>query len=62
MKLTESGYRLYENKTLEKLQKIMSFRELEIPLTGIKIMDNPNYDKGQALLIQNLYWSKSGID
>ncbi len=51
--LTEAGYRLYDNKALEKLQEIMFFRELEIPLTGIKkIMDNPNYDKEQALLAQ----------
>ena len=30
-KLTESGYRLYNNKALEQLQEIMFFRELEIP-------------------------------
>lgn len=51
--LTEAGYRLYDNKALEKLQEIMFFRELEIPLADIKkIMDNPNYDKEQALLAQ----------
>ena len=51
--LTEAGYRLYDSKALEKLQEIMFFRELEIPLTDIKkIMDNPNYDKEQALLAQ----------
>lgn len=51
--LTEAGYRLYDNKALEKLQEIMFFRELEIPLVDIKkIMDNPNYDKEQALFAQ----------
>ncbi len=51
--LTEAGYRLYDNKALERLQEIMFFRELEIPLTDIKkIMDNPNYNKEQALLTQ----------
>lgn len=51
--LTEAGYRLYDNKSLEKLQQIMFFRELEIPLTDINnIMDNPDYDKEQALLAQ----------
>lgn len=51
--LTEAGYRLYDNKALEKLQEIMFFRELEIPLMDIKkIMDNPNYDKEQALSAQ----------
>ena len=52
-KLTNSGYRLYDNKALEKLQEIMFFRELEIPLNDIKkIMENPNYDKEQVLLDQ----------
>ncbi len=51
--LTKAGYRLYDNKALEKLQEIMFFRELEIPLIDIKkIMDNPNYDKEQALFAQ----------
>ncbi|MFU0827223.1 MAG: HTH merR-type domain-containing protein [Lachnoclostridium sp.] len=53
VQLTESGYRLYDNKSIEKLQEIMFFRELEIPLMDIKlIMDNPDYDKRQALLTQ----------
>lgn len=51
--LTEAGYRLYDNKALEKLQEIMFFRELEIPLMDIKeIMANPNQDKERALLTQ----------
>lgn len=51
--LTEAGYRLYDNKALEKLQEIMFFRELEVPLVDIKkIMDTPNYDKEQVLLTQ----------
>ncbi len=50
---TEAGYRLYDNKALEKLQEIMFFRELEIPLMDIKkIMDNPDYDKEQVLFTQ----------
>ena len=51
--LTETGYRLYDNKALEKLQEILFFRELEIPLITIKeIMDTPNYDKEQVLITQ----------
>lgn len=51
--LTEAGYRLYDNKALEKLQQIMFFRELEIPLIDIKeIIENPNYDKEQVLSTQ----------
>ena len=51
--LTEAGYRLYNDKALEKLQEIMFYRELEIPLSDIKIiLENPFYDKKQALLTQ----------
>ena len=51
--LTDAGYRLYDNRALERLQEIMFFKELEIPLEDIKkIMDNPNYDKEQVLLAQ----------
>ena len=53
--LTAAGYRLYDNKALEKLQEIMFFRELEVPLSDIKkIMDTPNYDKEQVLLTQKI--------
>ena len=52
-KVTDAGYRLYDNRTLEKLQQIMFFRELEIPLADIKeIMEHPDYDKEQVLLAQ----------
>ena len=51
--LTNAGYRLYGNRELEKLQEIMFFKELEVPLEEIKkIMDHPNYNKEQALLTQ----------
>ena len=51
--LSDAGYRLYDNKALERLREIMFFKELEIPLEDIKkIMDSPNYDKEQALLTQ----------
>lgn len=51
--LTDAGYRLYDNKSLEKLQQIMFFRELEIPLAEIKeIMEDSNYVKEQVLITQ----------
>ena len=51
--LTSAGYRLYDNKAVEKLQEIMFFRELDIPLLDIRrIMENPNYDKEQVLSAQ----------
>ncbi|BCN31626.1 MerR family transcriptional regulator [Anaeromicropila herbilytica] len=47
---TESGYRLYTKESLETLQQILFFREMNFPLSQIKeIMTNPNYDKEQAL-------------
>lgn len=35
-RLTEKGYRLYDRKALERLQEIMFFRELEIPLAVLR--------------------------
>lgn len=49
-KYTESGYRLYDDTALERLQQILLFRELEFPLKDIKaIVDNPNFDRSKAL-------------
>lgn len=48
--ITESGYRLYSKDSLETLQQILFFRELDFPLNEIKeIMTNPNYNKREAL-------------
>jgi len=48
--ISESGYRLYDEASLERLQEIMLFRELEFPLKDIKgIIDNPGFDKNKAL-------------
>lgn len=48
--ITESGYRLYDDTSLERLQQIMMFRELEFPLKEIKqILDSPEFDRGKAL-------------
>lgn len=50
---TEAGYRLYDNKAIERLQEIIFFRELEIPLAAVReILDHPDYDRGQTLLMQ----------
>lgn len=47
---TESGYRLYDDTALEKLQQILLFKELEFPLKEIKeIIDAPNFDRNKAL-------------
>ncbi|MDN4067944.1 MerR family transcriptional regulator [Paenibacillus vini] len=41
--VNESGYRLYGNEELERLQEIMFYRELDFPLDQIKqlLADNP---------------------
>ena len=50
---TDSGYRLYNEDSLERLQTILLFRELEFPLKEIKeIIGNPDFDKEKALLQQ----------
>lgn len=47
---TESGYRLYDDTSLERLQQILLFKELEFPLKEIKtILDAPNFDRSKAL-------------
>ena len=47
---TESGYRLYDDTALEKLQQILLFRELQFPLKDIKgIMESPDFDRERAL-------------
>lgn len=47
---TESGYRLYDDAALEKLQQILLFRELEFPLKEIKqIIQSPGFDRSKAL-------------
>lgn len=50
---TASGYRLYDEKSLETLQQILFFKELDFPLKDIKlIMQNPQFDRQKALADQ----------
>ncbi len=47
---TESGYRLYDDTALERLQQILLLKELEFSLKEIKeIIDAPNFDRDKAL-------------
>ena len=51
--VTEAGYRLYDDKAIERLGQILVFRELELPLADIKlIMDNPDLDRNRVLAKQ----------
>ncbi len=50
---TESGYRLYDDAALERLQQILLFKELEFPLKDIKeIITRSDFDKTKALAQQ----------
>lgn len=52
-KVTNAGYRLYDDTALGRLQSILLFRELQFPLKEIKaILDSPNYDPSEALTQQ----------
>ena len=47
---TEAGYRLYDDKALERLQMILLYRELQFPLEEIKrILDSSDFDRNRAL-------------
>ena len=48
--VTEAGYRLYDESSLERLQSILLFRELQFPLKDIgEILDSPTFDRNRAL-------------
>lgn len=49
-RVTETGYRLYDDTALRRLQAILLFRELQFPLKEIKeILDTPGFDPMDAL-------------
>lgn len=52
-KVTEAGYRMYDDAALRRLQNILLFRELQFPLKEIKvILDSPDFDPSEALAQQ----------
>ena len=47
---TAAGYRQYEADDLMRLQQILFFRELDVPLAEIRaILDDPDFDQVEAL-------------
>ena len=47
---TAAGYRLYHERDLLRLQQILFFRELDLPLSQIReILDDPEFDQIEAL-------------
>ncbi len=52
-KVTEAGYRMYDDTALSRLQNILLFRELQFPLKEIKvILDSPHFDPSEAIAQQ----------
>lgn len=47
---TENGYRLYDEKTMKRLQHILLFRKLKFPLKEIgRVLDDPCFHEEEAL-------------
>ena len=52
-KVTEAGYRMYDDTALSRLQNILLFRELQFPLKEIKvILDGPSFSQEEAIAQQ----------
>ena len=52
-RVTEAGYRLYDDRALSRLQTILLFRQLQFPLKEIReILDSPGFDPMEALTQQ----------
>ena len=52
-KVTEAGYRMYDDTALSRLQNILLFRELQFPLKEIKvILDSPDFDPSKVIAQQ----------
>jgi DNA-binding transcriptional MerR regulator len=50
---SRSGYRLYDHDDLERLQTILLYRELDLPLDAIRrLVADPAFDRRSALLAQ----------
>ncbi len=52
--VTRSGYRLYDDAAVARLQTILLYRELAFPLkTILQILDSPGFDPNEALRQQS---------
>jgi DNA-binding transcriptional MerR regulator len=50
IQMSSNGYRIYGQKEIDRLQQILFYRELGVPLDEIKkIMSNKNFDREAAL-------------
>ena len=49
----QNGYRSYDERSLERMQEILFYRELDFSLKSIaEILSSPNYNKRKALIEQ----------
>ena len=49
--VSETGYRFYDDRALERLQQILFLRELDFPLKEIgAILSRPDFDRKEALI------------
>ncbi len=57
-----AGYRLYSDADMARLQQILCFRALELPLDDIRrILTDPAYDAGAALRMQRALLSERAV-
>ena len=57
-----AGYRLYSDSDMARLQQILCFRALELPLDDIhRILTDPAYDAGAALRMQRQLLSEQAV-
>lgn len=53
---SEAGYRLYTDEDLERLQQVLLYRELDLPLDEItRLLADPGLDRLEALTVQREY-------
>ena len=54
---TGAGYRVYREQDLLRLQQILFFRELDVPLDQVRdILDDPGFDQVAALANQPIHY------
>lgn len=52
-KVTDAGYRMYDDTSLSRLQSILLFRELQFPLKEIKeFLDSPDFNQEETIAQQ----------
>lgn len=54
--IDKNGYRKYNDDSIRRLQQIMLYKEMDLPLKKIKdIIDHPSFDQKKAISDQKTY-------